>query len=226
VALAAACSSHGTEGVAAKVELAPVPAKTSIKTALGYDVSVTRAWVALSSIEVTRCAGAELRRAPRRTPLGDLRDWWLGTAHAHETGSSTKLSVARGVMWMNANGAVPLGTLSPPAQAYCDTRVTFQPADEHFADADKQMLGRTFVITGTATRGADVYPFEWSGSLKLEVSLSARFELSEQSTNKTLIITREYGALFDGIEFATLSPSQGGDRFAQNLLQSLTLRVE
>ena len=186
----------------------------------GDRISLSRAHVTLSSVELFPCATSSARR------------WWhwlspLGTAHAHSTSSPRRLGVPHVLGLEQPDGEVRvLGTLRPPPGSYCRARLVFGPADadaEGLATAGADMEGKTLLLEGELlpAGGGSAQPFrlEGNGLASIELSLEG-LSLDEDTPKASRTIHLAYDRWLDGVALATAGAA---DQVLRNLAESATM---
>jgi hypothetical protein len=171
-------------------------------TEAGDRVTLSRAYLTLSSVELIPCQASSAWRWLRQLSP-------VGTAQAHSESSPKRLGTPHVSSLARSDGeALELGTLYPPPAAYCRARLVFGPAD---ADAQGEplpvgMVGKTLLLEGSlvSATGGPVQPFtlESSGVVNAELPLEA-LRLSEESPEAHLLITLAYDHWLEGLSCLT-----------------------
>lgn len=226
VSLTAGASCSSSEpGLEVDVLLAPPasPALTNgerrFSTDEGYDVTITRGYLAIGSVELEPCP-AEARSFTRS--LG------VGVAYAHSVTSPTRLGNP-GVISLGttADDELLLGTLKPPPGDYCSVRVGLTPADEDAAalPSDVDFVGLTLFLEGSYGKGAEQADFRAASGTELEVTtLMEPLTLDDGSSSKVrLTLGSRAEHWFDGIDFSTATSGEIADGVLDNVKPSLTV---
>jgi hypothetical protein len=171
----------------------------AIAVSLGHEpggwpegVVLERAYVAVTAIELVRCADEAAWTTRRGT-------WWgvgVGVAHAHGTGSPTRLGVPV-VLDLLAGGDVrhEVGVLAAPPGRYCGVAITVGPADGDALGlaAAPAMQGKSTLLAGAAGDG------RLDGACTTTVTASVElepFEVSAERRQATLdLVIRTAGVL-------------------------------
>jgi len=188
-------------------------------TQAGDRVTLSRAYLTLSSVELIPCQASNAWRWLRQLSP-------VGTAHAHSESSPRRLGTPHVSSLARSDGeALALGTLYPPPAAYCRARLVFGPAD---ADAEGEplsvgMVGKTLLLEGSlsAATGGAVQPFtlESSAVLNAELPLEA-LHLSEEFPESHLLITLAYDRWLDGL---SLHSPEAASQALRNAATSATI---
>lgn len=204
--LGAACGEHaaGTNVVLHAASSGAEGTPVSFTTDLGFQVTLTRAFVTFSAVELERCTPPSVWRG--------LKSALYSEAHAHTPSTPTRLGDPTVVDLLEARSApVRLGTLGPPPADYCIAKVTAGPADGHASGLPDlaQLLGSSVYFEGTfvGTGQAEAQSF----TLRAEGSTSARptFErgavarplsLTGQSTRADVLLSLPFLRWFDGVD--------------------------
>ncbi|MDC0712240.1 hypothetical protein POL68_27480 [Stigmatella sp. ncwal1] len=164
----------------------------------GERITLSRAYVTVSSIEIFAC------------PVTGLRHWmqWLspvGTAHAHSVTDPRRMGTPYVNSLERADGEVlEMQALQPSPGSYCRVRVVFGPAD---ADAEQLpagglMLNKTLLLEGevSAADGSNVRPFklESAGMASTELPFEA-LTLSDDAREASLHFTLAYDGWLDDV---------------------------
>ncbi|QRO02089.1 hypothetical protein JRI60_25295 [Archangium violaceum] len=221
-----ACGSR-EEGIQLHLDLALRPSGTAVSENAtrsftndrGERITLTRAYVTLSSVEIFPCPTTSAWRWLRLLSP-------IGTAEAHETSSPRKLGVPHVSGLERPDGeALALGTLQPPPGSYCRARLVFSPAD---ADAEglptgASMEGKTLLLEGEVlpTGGGAARPFrlETNGLANAEVSLEG-LSLTQDAPEASRTVQLAYDKWLDGVD-----PTSAGatEQVLKNLASSATL---
>jgi hypothetical protein len=166
----------------------------------GERITLTRAYVTVSSVEIFAC------------PVTGALDWlrWLsplGTAHAHSVTDPRRMGTPYVNSLERADGEVlELPSLQPAPGSYCRARLVLGPAD---ADAEQMpegalMLNKTLLLEGqvTSADGATVRPFrlESAGLSGAELPFEA-LTLSDDDRQAGLRFTFAYDRWFNGVDW-------------------------
>ncbi len=222
----AGCGSR-EEGVRLHLWLAHLPAQEAqvegptrhFTNDLGEHITLSRAHVTLSSVEIFPCAtGSAWRWLRHLSPVG--------TAHAHSESNPQRLGVPHVSGLERPDGeALALGTLRPPPGSICRARLTFAPAD---ADAEglsaaADMEDKTLRLEGSFSpaEGGPSQPFllESSGVFNVELSVEA-LTLSADTREADLVIHLAYDRWLDG---ASPSAPEASAQALRNVGQSAVI---
>jgi hypothetical protein len=174
-------------------------ADRTFATLAGDRVTLTRALVTVSSVELFPCPSAARRIWRELSPVG--------TAWAHGTGTDRRLAAPNlvDVLAPDAEVAV-LGQLHPYAGSYCWAHVVLSPADADTPGATAAgMVGASLVLEGTlsAADGTNPRPFALRSVATLGADVTApafpRIDLGKNDqAQRTLVLT--YGGWLDGVD--------------------------
>lgn len=169
----------------------------SFTTSDGSRVTLTRAVVTVSSVELFPC----------QTVAGSLLRWAspVGIARAHGVGTERKLAAPslHDILAPDAD-VRELGTVHPFAGRYCWARVTVAPADDDTPGAAAAgLVGASLVLEGTLTAadGTSPRPFALRTATTKGVDVTAFpvLELGKDAVaGRTLVLT--YGGWLDGVD--------------------------
>jgi hypothetical protein len=191
-----------------------------VGTDLGYLVTLTRAYLVSTSVEIFSCQATASRLWQR---------WIIGRAEAHAVGAPTRLGTAF-VEALTGNGDVrhALGEIRPPPDRYCRIAYTASAAD---GDAigmppDRVATGNTVYLEGTFQR------FPADPPRSFTVSSSAPFtvegdvgvlDLAGSMPNPTLVIRKQADHWFDGVDFQIQPPRVVAKEILDNMRRSIRL---
>ncbi|SEU23236.1 hypothetical protein SAMN05443639_110222 [Stigmatella erecta] len=168
----------------------------------GEQITLTRAYVTVSSVEIFAC------------PVTGARRWlqWLsplGTAHAHSVTDPRRMGTPYVDSLERADGEVlEMQALQPSPGSYCRARLVLGPAD---ADAEQMpegalMLNKTLLLEGqvTSADGATVRPFrlESAGLASAELPFEA-LTLSDDAREASLRFTLAYDRWLNDVDWAS-----------------------
>lgn len=171
---AAGCNSEDP-GVSLDMGLAHQQPGTSVSGlprvvtgANGAVITVTRAWVNVGAVEILPCPATAWRRTLRFVSP-------IGIAEAHTTGSPTEIGVPHVDDLARPDRQVlDFGTFKPPANSYCQARVSLDAADDDAvglpAPSVVPMSGNTVWIEGTVSPvgGGPIQDFTLSSEAEAE----------------------------------------------------------
>ncbi|MFL5353168.1 hypothetical protein [Archangium sp.] len=188
-------------------------------TAQGEQLTLTRAHVTLSSVEIFPCQTSSAWRWLRMLSP-------IGTAEAHEAGSPRRLGIPHVSGLELADGeSLALGTLEPPPGSYCRARLVFAPADE---DAEglapgMDMEGKTLLLEGQLVPegGGPVRTFhlETASLTNAEVWLEG-LSLTPEALEASRTVHLAYDTWLDGVDPA--SPG-AAEQALRNVARSATI---
>lgn len=188
-------------------------------TAQGEQLTLSRAHVTLSSVEIFPCETSSAWRWLRMLSP-------IGTAEAHEAGSPRRLGIPHVSGLGLADGeALALGTLEPPPGSYCRARLVFAPADE---DAEglapgMGMEGKTLLLEGqlVPSDGGPARPFhlETASLTNAEVWLEG-LSLTPEALEASRTLHLAYDTWLDGVD--PESPD-AAEQVLRNVARSATL---
>jgi hypothetical protein len=166
-------------------------------TAAGERVTLTRAVVTVSSVELFPCQSAAARLWRWLSPVG--------IAWAHGVGTERRLAAPNlhDVLAPDADVA-ELGTVHPFAGSYCWARVALAPADADTPGAGAAgLVGTTLLLEGTlsAADGTNVRPFTLRTATTKGVDVTAFPALplgNDDQARRTFVLT--YGGWLDGVD--------------------------
>jgi|GEM_PF-343488 len=184
----------------------------------GDHITLTRARVTLSSVEIFACQTSTAWKWLRALSP-------IGTAHAHSESSPQRLGIPHVNGLDLADGeSVMLGTLHPAPGRYCRAHLVFAPAD---ADAEGlgthgDMEGRTLMLEGEWTPAgggtARSFHLESAGVFNTEVVLDG-VALSEESLEASRTLHLTYDQWLDGVDLA--SP-EASEQVLRNVARAVT----
>ena len=197
-------------------------------TAENVQITLTRGFIVLQSIEIVGCETASLGRTIWRNIYRGLT--LLPEAHAHSLSSGTRLGepfvehILGEDLLMNE-----VGDLEPPQGRYCQIRIVVGPADDDAANlpADTDMVGHSLILEGTyAMDGADPQPFVLTSDKEqtLTLDLAEPQEFSKDHLDATVVIGMHYNTWLDGVDFSATPEAQSSDAFA-NAVGSLHVHM-
>ncbi|MCY1078469.1 hypothetical protein [Archangium lansingense] len=185
----------------------------------GDRITLTRAHVTLSSVEIIPCQTSSAWRWLRMLSP-------IGTAHAHEANTPRRLGTPHVSSLERPDGEpLALGTLEPPPGNYCRARLVFAPAD---ADAEGlvpevNMVGRTLLLEGQVlpADGGPVRPFRLESASLINAELSLEgLSLSPDAMETSRTLHLAYDRWLDGVDLA--SP-EASEQVLRNVAASATL---
>jgi hypothetical protein len=205
VLLAAGCSSVSeiSQGLVIAVAAEPptsperdADGSLMVSTDLGYQVTLTRAYLVSTSVEIFSCQ----RMAAR------VQRWFIGRAEAHALGAPTRLGTAFVEKLTGTAGAShELGEIRPPPDRYCRIAYTASAADRDAIGMppDGVAVGNTVYLEGTFKRPAEPpRPFSVSSSAPFTVEAEiGALELFDTSSTPLLLIRKRADHWFDGVDF-------------------------
>lgn len=211
--LAAAIGCGGTEG-AATVTLPVTTRSEPLPTAatdLGYEVRIHQIRIAVSGIQFTTMGEMHAAAPPP------------GTAYhpGHSAGGEVTGELPGDfVLLWNGQSQPKLGDGTLIVGAYTGANFVFRAADaQDGLPAGDPLLGHTFHLTGTASRGGMTRPFDAVLDVEADAQvIGATFvdEVTERSA-ETLAITffpvdpTEADTAYDGVDFFTLPRAPSGE---------------
>jgi hypothetical protein len=166
----------------------------------GGEVTLSRALVTLSSVELLPCPSA----------TGQLLRWLspIGSAWAHGVTTPRRLGVPNVIDLRAEQGRlVTLGQLLPPAGRYCQARVTFGPidADGAVASGFPEMKGSSMDLVGeirTSVTASSV-PI----ALRSQAVVGVEVDLHERSfvggASEDLTFELPLAGVFEGVDTAS-----------------------
>ncbi|PTL80886.1 hypothetical protein [Vitiosangium sp. GDMCC 1.1324] len=165
----------------------------------GDHITLTRAHVTLSSVEIFPCQTSSAWRWLRMLSP-------IGTAEAHEAGSPRRLGTPHvSALELSDGEPLELGTLQPPPGSYCRARLVFAPAD---ADAEgltagMDMEGKTLLLEGqllpSSGGPARTFRVESANLANAELWLEG-LSLSEDALEASRTIHLAYDRWLDGVD--------------------------
>jgi hypothetical protein len=166
-------------------------------TQAGERVTLTRALVTVSSVELFPCRSAARRIWRELSPVG--------IAWAHGVGTERRLAAPAVVDLLAPDGEVAvLGQVHPYAGSYCWAHVALAPADADTPGAAAAgMVGASLVLEGTlaAADGTNPRAFALRSGTTLGADVTAfpRIELGkDDQVQRTFVLT--YGGWLDGVD--------------------------
>ena len=194
-------------------------ASRSFTTNLGDRITLRRAFVALSSVELLPCPEPAAWRWLRELSP-------VGTAYAHSASSPRQLGTPHVSTLERGDGeALELGTLRPPPGRYCWMHLVFSPADADAEGlpADGSMEGRTLVLEGEVlaadSQAPSPFRVESSGLINVELPL-VELTLPPEQWEGRQLITLAYDRWLDGV--SPLAPG-ASDEVLRNVANSAAL---
>lgn len=187
-----------------------------VVTDLGYEVSLTRARIAVE--DFTFAVGGEAHVAD--SPFSNL---FVSVAHAHpghyEGGDITGEMPGVFLLDWSKDSSAKLGTATLLVGAYESAGFKFTTATSALGlDEDDPLLGHTALLEGTVNRGS----FELALVALIDspmdrellgVPFEAQITVADETELRLRLSTDnpfEVGTLFDGIDFETLEPTEPG----------------
>lgn len=199
-------------------------APRSFKSSLGYQITLTRAYVTIGSVEIVPCPSAASR----------LRGALLRSAYAHTAASPTRVGTPHVESLLRADFApLELGDIGPPPGAYCGALVAVSQADADAEGlpADVSMVGKSLYLEGTyvppaggaAKAFAIVSLVRQTATITLmsEAGVVAPLKLDAATSEGQLNIGINYDGWLDGVDFATMSAEAQAQKVADNALGSI-----
>ena len=194
-------------------------------------VTLTRAWVNVGAVEIFACPPTAFRRTLRfLSPIG--------VAEAHTPGSPTKIGVPHVDDLARPDGEViDLGTLKPPADTYCQAKVSLDAADDDAvglpAPSVVPMSGNTIWIEGSVTPagGGPALDFTLSSAVEFDGQVpfvgasgsASPIALTSAGTARSARVVLRYDRWF-----ATVDPLAAGaaDALVSAIAQTLEVHAE
>jgi hypothetical protein len=216
--LLSACGSSTEPGAEVHVVSSAVALGSGerVESVPGQALSVTEVQWTSVAVELLPCPSAARW----------LSEALVGTAHAHGTSTPTRLAVPT-IESASARDDVVLGALHPPAQRYCEVRYSVGAADADavgIADAPEMerhsLLARGFDVSADAPA-----EFEIGGQLAFDVLAPVELDVSH-GEQRTVRIERDPERWFDGVDLATQDDAARVRRFAENLRDSVSIRID
>jgi hypothetical protein len=220
-ALVAGCSTALEEGITVAVVLAPpsasapAPPGTTEATSLGYQVSLTRAFVAIAAVELLPCAEAPAR-----------------SIYLHSLATPTRLGTqAVESLLAPADSRLQLGELRPPPGRYCKVRQQVAPADSDALGlpSEVDMVGVSMRLEGTFARpggAAQNFALRSTAAFDADVEIPPLELTPGQRKRATLVLTRDARHWLDGIDFLSPLAEDQARTALGNLRLSLRAGVE
>jgi hypothetical protein len=204
----------------------PGGAPRTFQTSLGYQVTLTRAYLAIGSVEIVACPGASawLRRAV----------FGSGRALAHTPASPTRIGTPHVESLLRADfEPLALGDLAPPPGAYCTALVAVAQADADAEGlpADVSMVGKSIYLEGRYVPPMGGAPTDFTivslvrqsatVTLMSEQGQPSPLRLDGASAGAQLNIGISYDGWLDGVDFAAMSADAQAQKVADNALGSI-----
>jgi hypothetical protein len=210
----------------------------------GKTVRIDTLALVVSAVELHACRPAETPESsdkPGPTRINfDLTDLFVGTAHAHTPGSSTRLGtpIARDLAGPGGRARI-VGEIAPPLGSYCRVFATLAPADDDLNNLTsltiQQLLGHSLVIKGRwrTSETSDWTPFTLTSNATASVGFDAidpntgeppiRFA-SPSDVTLALLQTDLHPDIFRGLPDALPTPdSATADTILKRIAHSLRL---
>jgi hypothetical protein len=175
-----------------------------LNTDLGYRVTLTRAYLVSTSLEIFVCQPLAARLWQR---------WGIGRAEAHALDAPTRMGTAfveslTGTGTGTADQRHELGEIKPPPGRYCRAVYTASAADRDAIGMppDSVAAGNTVYLEGTFQRqpGDQPRPFTAASSAPFTVEADiAAIDLFGATPTPTLVIRKQADHWLDGIDFET-----------------------
>ncbi|MBT8118102.1 MAG: hypothetical protein KJN89_00170 [Gammaproteobacteria bacterium] len=244
----AACGSSSSSGDSSAVtsvsmRAAPSPANAPVMlagnkvftTAEGHTVTLTKAYLVISSTTIETTCGANFSAA-----LESVIDVIVPRAHAHTTTTPTSTGVPYVIDLLAAdNVSVSIGGMSPAVADYCGVDIDLFAADDDainlpVAAGEPDMIGRTVYIEGSYSLsggGAGAIKIDTGATLiNRYLQLSALMMISASSPTGSVSLGINYDTWFDAVDLAVLetetavttSPS---DANVGQVLQNITASI-
>ncbi len=203
----------------------PAGAERSFTTDRGYAITLQKAYVVLSRVELLPCEQARLWQELRGL-LGP------SIAYAHVASTPTVLGVPHVIDLMDKdNSVVSLARMEPPAGQYCKTRIWIDQADRDAVDLplDVPMVGRAVYLEGnylSPNGGTQQHHFRYYTSQQSYQEVGfvdtrdkpATLELSSNHLMGELRMELGYYAVLDGMEMVEADYEPNAFQAVRNLL--------
>lgn len=219
----------------------------SLRTDLGYTVTVTRGWVTSYQVSLASCGlieGTLARHAPRSSGRHDLgRALWSligGVAHAgHDDEDDPSTWPSPQVEPLNGFADLELGVVEVPAQTYCKAHYLVGRADDDAVNVPTEVdydrvslhLEGTWQVDGGEPQPLVlVTDFNFGKLLTMYPEGQVGDEQSALRLDPTeagieLVITRRLAGWFDGVDFALLDDQGLAIAILDNLTHALTAEI-
>jgi hypothetical protein len=189
-------------------------------TEAGEHITLSRAFITLSSVELLPCPTAATR-------LQHVLGWLspIGTASAHSAHSPLRLGEPHVSSLSRPEGEpLSLGTLNPPPGPWCQARLVFGPAD---ADAEglsdePRMVGRSLLLEGEVSQGNEpprTFRLESRAAVTVDVPLESLTLSEDMPVTSTFVLALD--RWWEGVDMN--SEIFGADRALRNLSASITV---
>jgi hypothetical protein len=193
-----------------------------VNTDLGYVVTLTRAYLVSTSLEIFACQPIATRLWQR---------WVIGRAQAHALDAPTRMGTAFVESFTGTGTADErheLGEIKPPPGRYCRAVYTASAADRDAIGMppDSVAVGNTVYLEGTFQRqpGDQPRPFTVASSAPFTVEADiAAIDLFGATPTPTLVIRKQADHWLDGIDFETHPPRVIAKEVLDNMRGSIRL---
>lgn len=245
----AACGSSSSSGDSSTVtsvsmSAAPSPANAPVMvagnkvftTAEGHTVTLTKAYLVISSTTIETTCGANFSAA-----LESVIDVIISRAHAHTTTTPTSTGVPYVIDLLAAdNVPVSIGGMSPAVADYCGVDIDLFAADDDAINlpagvGEPDMIGRTVYIEGSYSLSGAA----GSGNIKIDtgvtlinryLQLSALMMITASTPTGSIGLGINYDTWFDAVDLAmleteTVVTTNPADPNVSQVLQNITSSI-
>ena len=205
-------------------------------TAEGHTVTLTRAYLVISSTTIETTCGASFSAALER-----VLDVVVPQAQAHTTTTPTSTGVPYVIDLLAAdNVPVSIGGMSPAVADYCGVDVDLFAADDDAINlpagaGEPDMIGRTVYIEGSYSLSGAA----GSGNIKIDTGatlinrnllLSALMMISSSAPTGSVSLGINYDTWFDAVDLAVLETetavtTNASDANVSQVLQNITASI-
>jgi hypothetical protein len=213
-----------------------MPGNKVFTTAEGHTVTLTKAYLVISSTTIETTCGASFSAA-----LDGVLDIMVPSAHAHTTTTPTSTGVPYVInLLAQDNVAGSIGGMSPAVADYCGVDIDLFAADDDAINlpagaGEPDMIGRTVYIEGTY----ELVSGAVNGVIKIDTGatlinrnllLSALMTISASTPTGAISLGINYDTWFDAVdlellEIETASTTNPADTNVSQLLQNITSSI-
>ena len=207
------------------------PNAVVIEAPSGDRVTILRAYVVLSRVELVACSEASVWKRMQEL-------WAPAIAHAHGRNTLTAWAIPNVIAPIDIQQRETwVADLHPPAGRYCTVRVSFDAADSdaEALPSDVSMVGRSLRIEGhysaAGELGSHLFSYECTGAVTRELPLlddtgaPTQLELRSEQLRATIRIEFTFDDLFDGVDLIPGTDPVRADLVLQNALAHTRARL-
>lgn len=209
---------------------------TQFENDMGYEIELSRLMINTYSVELIPCDEDLFRRLqqPRQRPQqssgGLIGTAWAG--HGDPT-RPTRTGVIRPEWPLSQDNPVFMDTLDPPDYAYCRAHYLIGrvPNDDATQGTYPDLVGLSLVVEGSVAAPGETGSEPFSIQTSAAHGTLAEFKVQSLedgiriTAGDRIVVKRRLDALFDGVDFSTMSEQELARTVLRNVVQSVTLDV-